>query len=81
MAATEVTDVTRRRKVGSAVSPRRERPRYTRKVRDNTAAYVFMFGAILCFALFSWYPMIREVIMSFQRTNFAGQTTWVGLQN
>src|SRR6201992_2951348 len=40
-----------------------------------------MIGAIFCFALFSWYPMIREVIMSFQKTNFAGETAWVGLAN
>jgi multiple sugar transport system permease protein len=82
MAATEVTDVTRRRKTSGAIAARPAgRPRYTRKLRDNTAAYVFMVGAIFCFALFSWYPMIREVIMSFQKTNFAGETTWVGLAN
>ena len=42
---------------------------------------MFLIGGIFCFALFSWYPMIREVVMSFQKTNFAGETTWVGLQN
>ena len=34
---------------------------HTRRVRDNTSAYLFLLGAIICFALFSWYPMIREV--------------------
>src|SRR5205814_7646108 len=33
-----------------------------------------------CFAVFSWYPMVREFIMSFQRTR-RGVTTWVGWQN
>jgi multiple sugar transport system permease protein len=82
VAATEVTKVAGGRKTRSpaGVQPER-RPLRTRKLRDNTAAYVLMIGAIFCFALFSWYPMIREVIMSFQRTNFAGETAWVGLQN
>ena len=86
MAATRVTDVAgagaRRRRVAA---PEARRPggqrRYSRKVRDNTSAYVFLIGGVFCFALFSWYPMIREVVMSFQKTNFAGETTWVGLQN
>ncbi|MEY9844503.1 carbohydrate ABC transporter permease [Streptacidiphilus sp. MAP5-3] len=52
-----------------------------RKLRRNASAYLFLAGAILCFAVFSWWPMIREVIMSFQYTNFAGDTKWVGLHN
>ncbi|MFC1416239.1 carbohydrate ABC transporter permease [Streptacidiphilus cavernicola] len=52
-----------------------------RKLRRNATGYLFLLGAVICFALFSWYPMIREVIMSFQVTNFAGDTRWVGLQN
>jgi len=35
---------------------------------------------VLCFGFFSWYPMVREFIMSFQRTR-RGVTTWVGWQN
>jgi multiple sugar transport system permease protein len=57
------------------------RDRFARRVRRNTTGYLFLAGAIICFAIFSWYPMIREVIMSFQKTNFAGQTKWVGFQN
>ncbi|MEZ0096283.1 carbohydrate ABC transporter permease [Streptacidiphilus sp. EB129] len=52
-----------------------------RKLRRNATAYLFLAGAVICFAVFSWYPMIREVIMSFQYTNFAGNTKWVGLHN
>ena len=82
MTATDVSQIAGGRKVRSAagVQPGR-RPLRTRKLRDNTSAYVLMVGAIFCFALFSWFPMIREVIMSFQKTKFAGETTWVGLQN
>jgi multiple sugar transport system permease protein len=51
-----------------------------RSVQRNLAAHGFLIGAVLCFALFSWYPMVREVIMSFQKAK-AGRTTWVGLHN
>ena len=52
-----------------------------RRLRRHGTGYLFMLGAVVCFLLFSWYPMIREVVMSFQKTNFAGQTKWVGFQN
>ncbi|MGC9665341.1 carbohydrate ABC transporter permease [Planosporangium sp. 12N6] len=51
-----------------------------RRVRDNVTAHAFLLGAVLCFALFSWYPMVREVVMAFQRTR-RGQTSWVGWRN
>lgn len=50
------------------------------RVRRNLSAYGFLLGALLCFGFFTWYPMVREVIMSFQRTR-RGTTTWVGLAN
>lgn len=51
-----------------------------RKIKDNVSGYAFLTGAILCFALFMWYPMIRGFVMSFQRTR-RGETTWVGWDN
>jgi multiple sugar transport system permease protein len=71
--------------------PRRARPRPVpgvrrppgargRRLRDNLTGHGFLIGAVLCFALFSWYPMVREVIMALQRTR-RGRTTWVGWQN
>ncbi|MDH6464033.1 multiple sugar transport system permease protein [Micromonospora sp. A200] len=51
-----------------------------RKVRDNLTGHTFLIGAVLCFAVFSWYPMIRGIVMSFQRTR-RGETTWVGWDN
>jgi multiple sugar transport system permease protein len=51
-----------------------------RKVTDHLTGHAFLFGAIVCFAFFSWYPMVREFIMSFQRTK-AGVTSWVGWSN
>ncbi|MER7888873.1 sugar ABC transporter permease [Micromonospora sp. NPDC094482] len=54
--------------------------RTSRKVRDNLTGHAFLIGAVLCFAVFSWYPMIRGIVMSFQRTR-RGETTWVGWDN
>jgi multiple sugar transport system permease protein len=51
-----------------------------RKLRDNLTGYAFLIGAVFCFALFSWFPMIRGIVMSFQRTR-RGETTWVGWDN
>ncbi len=52
----------------------------SRRLRRNLSAHGFLIGAVLCFALFSWYPMVREIIMSFQQTHL-GVTTWAGWQN
>lgn len=74
---------------GTAREPGRPEPRYAarprrgslgRTVRDNLTGHAFLIGAVLCFAVFAWYPMIRGVIMSFQRTR-RGETTWVGWDN
>jgi multiple sugar transport system permease protein len=51
-----------------------------RRVKDNLTGYAFLIGAIFCFALFAWFPMIRGIVMSFQRTR-RGVTTWVGWDN
>jgi multiple sugar transport system permease protein len=51
-----------------------------RRVRDNLTGHGFLLGAVICFAFFSWYPMVKEIIMSFQRTR-RGVTTWVGWDN
>src|SRR5215470_5108318 len=51
-----------------------------RRVRGRLSAHGYLVGAVLCFAVFAWYPMVREFVMSFQRTR-RGVTTWVGWQN
>jgi multiple sugar transport system permease protein len=62
----------------SAAAP--AKTRRGRKLRDNLTGYTFLAGAILCFAVFTWYPMVRGIIMSFQKTR-RGVTTWVGWDN
>ncbi|WP_435830582.1 carbohydrate ABC transporter permease [Polymorphospora rubra] len=57
------------------------RAQLRRKVQDNLLAYAFMAAGIACFALFSWYPLVRGVVLSFQQVNFVTDPYWVGLDN
>ncbi len=41
---------------------------------------LFLVPLLLIFGAFSWYPIVRLVIMSFQHTNEVA-ATWVGFQN
>lgn len=42
---------------------------------------VFMLPLIVIFGVFSWFPIVRAVIMSFQETNLVSDPTFVGLDN
>ena len=55
--------------------------RLRRVIADNLTAYGFLCAALVCFALFSWYPIIRGVLLSFQQVNFVTEPVWVGWQN
>src|SRR3954468_21562876 len=55
--------------------------RLRRKIGDNLLAYAFMAAGIGCFAFFSWYPLVRGVVLSFQQVNFVTDPWWVGLDN
>ncbi|WP_258177672.1 carbohydrate ABC transporter permease, partial [Streptomyces solincola] len=50
------------------------------EVRRNLTAHGFLIGAVLCFSFFSWYPMVREFLLAFQKAE-DGRTEWVGLDN
>ncbi|MEU5877668.1 sugar ABC transporter permease [Spirillospora sp. NPDC047279] len=66
------------------VPERTRRPRrrgLPRGARRNLSAYGFLCGALICFAVFSWYPIIRQGLLGFQKTNFVGESEWVGLDN
>ncbi|MDI6101272.1 sugar ABC transporter permease [Actinoplanes sp. NEAU-A12] len=60
--------------------PRPATTRRRRKIQDNLTGHAFLIGAVGCFALFMWYPMIRGVVMSFQHSR-RGVTSWVGWDN
>ncbi|MFB8267234.1 carbohydrate ABC transporter permease [Streptomyces sp. NPDC055955] len=51
-----------------------------RAVQRNLSAHGFLIGAVLCFSFFSWYPMVREFFLAFQK-NKDGRTTWAGWSN
>lgn len=64
-----------------ARAPRPARKNLRRAVGDNLTAYGFLCAALVCFALFSWYPIVRGVLLSFQQVNFVTPAEWVGWQN
>jgi multiple sugar transport system permease protein len=74
------TGVARPAAAPAAASGRRPRALLPR-ARRNTAAWGFLIGAVLCFSFFSWYPIVREVIMSFQKPVFGGGYAFAGWSN
>ena len=42
---------------------------------------VLLLPLLFVFTAFSWYPIVRTVVMSLQHTNLVQPATWVGLQN
>jgi multiple sugar transport system permease protein len=71
----------RKAKPGPAVTSRAATGRFGHRVRRNLSAYAFLIGAVICFTFFSWYPIVREVIMSFQKAVYGGGYTWAGWRN
>ena len=49
--------------------------------RGGIARLLFLLPVLAVFGAFSWYPIVRLVLMSFQHTNLVQPATWVGLQN
>ncbi len=65
---------------------RRELPRARRTpatwVRGGgLTTLLFLLPMLLVFGAFSWYPIVRTVVMSLQHTNLVEAPTWVGLAN
>jgi multiple sugar transport system permease protein len=60
------------------VLPRRARVRIR---GGGLSTLVFLIPLLLVFGVFSWIPIGRAVVMSFQETNLVTPSTFVGLQN
>ena len=60
--------------------PRRLRSPATWVRGGGLSALVFALPLLVIFGVFSWLPIVRAVVMSFQETNLI-TTSWVGLQN
>ncbi|CUW32485.1 MULTISPECIES: carbohydrate ABC transporter permease [Streptomyces] len=52
-----------------------------RRLTDQARAYGFLLGGLLCFALFSWYPAIRAVVIAFQTYTPGSPPQWAGTAN
>ncbi|GHJ26021.1 MULTISPECIES: carbohydrate ABC transporter permease [Streptomyces] len=55
--------------------------RRRRRLADQARAYGFLLGGLVCFALFSWYPAIRAVVIAFQKYTPGSSPEWVGTDN
>ncbi|MFE3452592.1 carbohydrate ABC transporter permease [Nonomuraea sp. NPDC059194] len=55
--------------------------RGTRRGRGTLTALVFLLPALIVFGAFSWWPIVRGLLISFQRTNLVDPAEWVGLAN
>jgi len=49
--------------------------------RGGLPKLAFLLPLLLVFGAFSWYPIVRLVIMAVQHTNLVQRATWVGLSN
>jgi arabinosaccharide transport system permease protein len=57
------------------------RPKVRRIKWDRIAPYLFVSPFIISFLVFSLYPFISAVIMSFQQVNGFSDVKWIGLAN
>ncbi|CAL9349991.1 carbohydrate ABC transporter permease [Streptomyces albus] len=65
----------------AAAARERRTARRRRALREHVTAYGFLCAAVVIFALFSWWPILRNVLLAFQDVNFATGNTWVGTAN
>ncbi|MBB5079798.1 carbohydrate ABC transporter permease [Nonomuraea endophytica] len=49
--------------------------------RSGLAAALFLIPTVLVFGLFSWWPIVRSVVLGFQRTNLVEAAAFTGLDN
>ena len=86
MGAVDATPNEMRGKAAAAREPSRAwtRPRRTPLTwlrGGGLTTLLFLLPMLLIFGAFSWYPIVRTVIMSLQHTNLVQPATWVGLDN
>jgi multiple sugar transport system permease protein len=49
--------------------------------RDSLSTLVFLLPFLVIFGVFSWYPIVRSVVMSVQETNLVAEPTFVAVNN
>jgi multiple sugar transport system permease protein len=55
--------------------------RVGQRARGSLGTAVFLLPMLLVFGLFSWWPIVRSLMMSVQQTNLVTPATFVGLDN
>ncbi|MFD3835740.1 carbohydrate ABC transporter permease [Streptomyces sp. NPDC058642] len=55
--------------------------RRRRRLTDQLRAHAFLLGGLLCFAVFSWYPALRAIVIAFQKYTPGSSPEWVGTDN
>jgi multiple sugar transport system permease protein len=86
MGAVDATASKRMSESAAAREPRRARVRPRRTPLTwmrggGLTTLLFLLPMLAIFGAFSWYPIVRTVIMSLQHTNLVQPATWVGFHN
>ncbi len=81
MTTTESVTPTVDRREAARVHHRVRRTPITWVRGGGLATLIFLLPLLLVFGAFSWYPIVRTVVMAFQHTNLVQPATWVGLDN
>jgi multiple sugar transport system permease protein len=66
---------------GSSGRRVRRRDPVTWVQRGGLSSLLFALPLLIVFGVFSWWPIVRSIVMSFQKTNLVGTPTWVGWKN
>jgi multiple sugar transport system permease protein len=78
----EAVNVNASEAISESVSARRLMRAPLRWVRGGgLTTLLFALPMLIVFGAFSWYPIVRLVLMSLQHTNFNAPAAWVGLDN
>jgi multiple sugar transport system permease protein len=64
-----------------AARPRARRSPLTWARNGGLTTLLFALPMLLVFGAFSWFPAVRLLVMSVQKTNLVDPATWVGLDN
>jgi multiple sugar transport system permease protein len=49
--------------------------------RDGLGSVAFLLPLLVIFGVFSWFPIVRALVMSLQETNLVSEPTFVGAEN
>lgn len=65
----------------AVANPSSKRASWKARLGRNLMGYLFLLPALVAFAIFAWYPIVRGLVLSFQRVNLVDPAEWIGLSN